>query len=70
MSQYKNLRHFIFLNVKAEYRSEGYRLVRKLLEEGIEVGRQRAALGARLGIRMETPTSFDDCGVPAFEEGE
>lgn len=45
---YKNLRHFIYLNVKAQYRSEGYRLARKLLDEGIETGRQRGLLDERL----------------------
>ena len=33
MSQYKNLRRFIYMNVKAEYRGEGYRLVRKTIAE-------------------------------------
>lgn len=33
MSQYKNLRHFIYLNVPAQHRSEGYRLARKLVEQ-------------------------------------
>lgn len=33
MSQYKNLRRFIYLNVKAQYRGEGYRLASKAVEE-------------------------------------
>lgn len=32
MKEYKTLRYFIYLNVKAEYRGEGYRLAKKLYD--------------------------------------
>lgn len=56
---YKNLRYFIYLNVKAQYRSEGYRLVNKLLDEATELGQQRKMLDERLNL--------SEAGIPALD---
>ena len=52
MSQYKNLRRFIYRNVRAEYRAEGYRLAKKTVEEERE---RCARIAWRFwGVTMET----------------
>lgn len=65
---YKNLRHFVYLNVKAQYRSEGYRLVQKLLSEATELGRQRGSLDERLEGRKPRAVDWADVGIPTFDE--
>lgn len=65
---YHNLRRFIYLNVKAQYRGEGYRLVKKLLEEAGSNATQRTRLDERLKGRKLPDNWIHDAGVPAFDE--
>ena len=67
---YHNIRHFIYLNVKAQYRGEGYRLVKKLMEETAEDTKQRVILDERLKDRKLLGNWFADAGVPSFDEGQ
>lgn len=65
---YKTLRYFIYMNVKAQYRSEGYRLARKLMDEALVIGIERGKLAERLKGR-EAEIDLADAGIPAFDEG-